>query len=81
MTSNLYNPAMQAALSDTVAMKVMPVGQPVSAMATVDEPYLSDVKNRSQDHVQGQTALEVTEEDHSLGRMERHQPDHMIKAP
>ncbi len=32
MTSNLYNPAMQAALSETVAMKVMPVGQPVSAM-------------------------------------------------
>lgn len=81
MASNLNYPAMQASVSEAASMKIVPVGRSVSVVVTVDEPDLSDVKDRSQDHVQGQAAFKVTQENHCFGTMKLHQPDDMIKAP
>jgi len=38
MSSNLYYPAMQAALSEAAAVKIMPIGWTIAVMVAVNEP-------------------------------------------
>ena len=52
---------MQAAFSEAAAVKIIPVGWTIAIMVAVNEPYLSDVEDRAQDYIQGQTAFKVAQ--------------------
>ncbi|MNE72271.1 hypothetical protein D3C80_1681970 [compost metagenome] len=53
MARNLHYSTMQAAISEAVAVQVVPKGWPVGIVVAMDVPNLCQLQDRAQDHIQG----------------------------
>lgn len=65
-------PAHAGCDSPGCCREIVPERRPIAVVIAVDEPNLRQIQDRAKDHVERQTALEIPEEDYSIGSMQLH---------